>query len=186
VASATAHSGQALTSEEALREAVAPSTSFLIARARIRQTLAAHRQSPAVSRAMDRPTTRAHPPASRPTPPQPAPPERPRRDRPPGTSEERDRLRAYLTDFMLELHDEASLPASITRAVNLFKQANIPPERWDDFLYQARTITQEHSGSIKKGRSQHDGSLAVKNKAPYFFAVLQQLVGLRPDPRRTT
>ncbi len=110
----------------------------------------------------------------------------PKRGRPPGSRDERDRVMAYLQDFMVELHDEASLSASISRAINLFRRADVPPERWDDYLYRARSITQENSANITKKRGGADGrDIAFKNKAPYFFAVLESLLGLREEPPQT-
>ncbi len=97
-----------------------------------------------------------------------------------GTAEERERLRAYLGDFAAELGDEASLASSITRALNLFRQANVPPELWGDHLYQARAITQEHTAQITK-QSSNGRAIRRKNKMPYFFEVLEDLVGLRPE-----
>jgi hypothetical protein len=85
---------------------------------------------------------------------------------------------------MPELHDEATLAASITRAVNLFKRANVPAERWDGYLYEARSITQERSASITKQRDRRQATFALKNKAPYYFAVLEGLLGLREEPTR--
>ena len=109
-----------------------------------------------------------------------------KRGRPPGSRDERDRVMAYLKDFMVELHDEASLSASISRAINLFRRANVPPELWDDNLYRARTITQEHSANITKKRGDEDGRrVSFKNKTPYFFAVLESLLGLREEPPQT-
>jgi len=104
-----------------------------------------------------------------------------RRGRPSGSRDERDRVMAYLEDFRIELHDEATLAASVTRAVNLFKRAGVPAERWDDLLYEARRRTQEHSGTITKTSGENSYGLPLKNKAPYFFAVLESLIGIRPD-----
>lgn len=107
----------------------------------------------------------------------------PRRGRPPGTnieaSEERERLRAFLTDFAVELGDEAPLASTITRALNIFTAAGIPPEQWGDLLYQARGVTQEHTAQIRKTAASGEG-MRRKNKMPYFLATLEQLVGLRP------
>jgi hypothetical protein len=98
-----------------------------------------------------------------------------------GTAEERDRLRAFLGDFAAELGDEASLASSITRALNVFKTATVPPELWGDHLYRARAITQEHTAQITK-QSSNGRTLRRKNKMPYFFEVLEDLLGLRSDP----
>ena len=44
----------------------------------------------------------------------------PRRGRPTGSGDERERLRAFLADFALELGDEAPLSSTITRTLNIF------------------------------------------------------------------
>jgi hypothetical protein len=98
--------------------------------------------------------------------------------RPRGSWEQRAQIGAYLTDIMRELHDQAALPSSVSRALNLFAQANVPPERWGNLLYEARAITQERSGRIAK-QITLDSGWDVKNKAPYYFAVLTDLVGLK-------
>jgi hypothetical protein len=100
-----------------------------------------------------------------------------RRGRPPGSGEEREILGAYLSDFARELSDQAPLSSSITRAVKSFKLANVPRERWADFLYQAKSITQERSGQIKKQAPK--GTFQPKPKMGYFFAVLEDLLGLK-------
>lgn len=105
----------------------------------------------------------------------------PRRGRPVGSSEERERLRPFLEDFAREFGDEAPLSSTITRTLNIFTAAGVPPERWSDYLYQARGLTQEHTAQIRKVAT--DGNqFRRKNKMPYFLATLEQLVGLRPDP----
>lgn len=95
------------------------------------------------------------------------------------TNEARERLRAFLADFAVELGDEAPLASTITRTLNIFTAADVPPEQWGDLLYQARGLTQEHSAQIRK-RATGDSSIRHKNKMPYFLATLEQLVGLRP------
>jgi hypothetical protein len=85
----------------------------------------------------------------------------PRRGRPPGSGDERDQPRAFLADFARELHDGAPLSSTITRVLRLFR------------------ITQEHSGQITTTAG--EGSFAgIKNKMPYFLAVVESLIGLRP------
>ena len=108
----------------------------------------------------------------------------PRRRRPTGDPEERERLRAFLEDFARELGDEAPLASTITRTLNIFTAADVPPERWGDALYQARDLTQEHTAQIRKLAGNNGSGLRRKNKMPYFLATLEQLVGLRPEPPR--
>ena len=93
--------------------------------------------------------------------------------------EAREQLRAFLADFAVELGDEAPLASTITRTLNIFTTAGVPPERWGDLMYQARGLTQEHTAQIRKLASGKTPG-RHKNKMPYFLATLEQLVGLRP------
>jgi hypothetical protein len=105
-----------------------------------------------------------------------------RRGRPVGSSDDRERLRAFLADFARELGDEAPLSSTITRVLTLFTAAGVAPERWSDLLYQARGLTQEHTASIRKLATSNGDQLRRKNKMPYFLATLEDLVGVRPEP----
>jgi hypothetical protein len=107
-----------------------------------------------------------------------------RKGRPAGSNEDRERLRAFLADFAIELGDEAPLASTITRTLNIFKAAGVPPEQWSDIMYQARGLTQEHTAQIRKTASDGGSGMRRKNKMPYFLATLEQLVGLRPEPAR--
>jgi DNA-binding PadR family transcriptional regulator len=104
----------------------------------------------------------------------------PRRGRPVGSSEDRERLRTFLEDFARELGDEAPLSSTITRTLNIFTAATVPAERWSDLLYQARGLTQEHTAQIRKTATPGGDQFRRKNKMPYFLATLEQLVGLWP------
>jgi hypothetical protein len=106
----------------------------------------------------------------------------PRRGRRVGSSDDRERLRAFLADFAIELGDEAPLSSTITRTLTIFTAAAIPAEQWGDYLYQARGLTQEHTAQIRKTATGGEAQLRRKNKIPYFLATLEQLVGLRPAP----
>jgi hypothetical protein len=107
----------------------------------------------------------------------------PRRARPTGSSEDRERLQPFLEDFARELGDEAPLSSTITRTLTIFKAAGVSPERWSDLLYQARGLTQEHTAQIRKTVNNGGDQFRRKNKMPYFLATLEQLVGLRPVVR---
>jgi len=91
---------------------------------------------------------------------------------------------AYLQDFRPFLGDEAPLTSSVTRAINIFKTAEIPTERWSDLLYQANAITKENTQKIRKKPGEATSGFAAKNRAPYYFAVLEDLCGLRDQPER--
>ncbi len=105
-----------------------------------------------------------------------------KRGRPPGNREDRDHITAYLADFRMFLGDEAPLSSSVTRALNIFSRAHIPPERWADCLVQAQSITKERSAQTTKKRSENLPGFAAKNRAPFYFAVLEDLCGLREQP----
>ncbi len=79
----------------------------------------------------------------------------------------------YVRDIARELHDESSLTATTTRAVNIFHRSGIDIHQFQNHLLSARQRTQERTASIKKARA--DG---VKVKVPYLFAVLEKSLGL--------
>lgn len=101
-------------------------------------------------------------------------------------SEDRERLRPFLEDFARELGDESPLSSTITRVLGIFQTAGVAPERWSDLLYQARGLTQERTPQIRKRAGSGEDQFRQKNKMPYFLAVLEQLVGLRPDGERSS
>ncbi len=88
-------------------------------------------------------------------------------------------IQAYLEDFSRELGDQAPLKSTTTRAVNLYRESGIELERFIPYLFEAKAITQEKSGSIKKRRGGADSMLSPKAKVPYFFGVLEDLLGLK-------
>lgn len=100
---------------------------------------------------------------------------RPRR----GSRDERDLVTAYLRDFRLFLGDEAPLSSSVTRAINIFTAAKIPSARWADLLCEANSITKVNTQQIRKKPGESANGFAAKNRAPYYFAVLEDLCGLR-------
>jgi hypothetical protein len=97
-----------------------------------------------------------------------------------GNIEERELIAAFLRDWVAELGDEAPLASSVSRALRIFKAAQMPQARWPDLLYDARALVREHSAQIRKQPTAANQSFAAKNRMPYFLAVLEDLVGLRP------
>lgn len=91
-------------------------------------------------------------------------------------------LQAYIMDFAREFNDHAPLKASTTRAYNLYKRAGVQREVMIEQLYAARAIVKERTGSIRKRAGEDKYGVPTKNKAAYFFAVLEDLLGLRDDP----
>ncbi len=87
-------------------------------------------------------------------------------------------LLEYMSDFAEELHDEAPLTSSTTRLYNLFRQSGLTLDAFTTYLYTARAVTKERSGCIRKKTA-----TGVKTKMAYFFAVLEDRLGLRQQTR---
>jgi hypothetical protein len=89
----------------------------------------------------------------------------------------------YVSDLARELNDEASLPSSVSRAMNLYRRAGVDLDGFTDALLGARAATKQHSASIRK-QSDANGALIgpTKNRMAYFFAVLEDVLGLA-EPR---
>ncbi|MDQ6733311.1 MAG: hypothetical protein M3Z35_04215 [Nitrospirota bacterium] len=85
----------------------------------------------------------------------------------------------YVSDLARELNDEASLPSSVSRAMNLYRRADGDLDGFIDALLGARAATKQHSASIRK-QSDANGNLIgpTKNRMAYFFAVLEDVLGL--------
>lgn len=93
---------------------------------------------------------------------------------------ERDTIRAILEDVARELGDEASLAATVSRALAMYRESGLDLDTFCDRLYQARAVTKERSAAIQKKRS-GDNPWSSKNKMPYMFSVLSDLLGRQTD-----
>lgn len=87
--------------------------------------------------------------------------------------EERDAIATVMRDFARELGDTAPLPSTISRAVNVYRTSQWALDPFLDALYEARRITQERTASI---RTESPAKLGPKNKIPYFFSVLENVI----------
>lgn len=88
-------------------------------------------------------------------------------------------IQAYVADFARELNDKAPLKASTMRAYNLYKRSGLEHGAFVAQLYAARTIVKERTASIRSRGEDTAAGFPTKNKAAYFFAVLEDLLGLR-------
>jgi len=88
-------------------------------------------------------------------------------------------IQSYISDFAREFNDQAPLKTSTTRAYNLFKRAGVSRDIMIDQLYAARAIVKERTGGIRRRAGEDPSGIPTKNKAAYFFAVLEDLLGLR-------
>lgn len=84
-------------------------------------------------------------------------------------------LSSYVQDLAREFRDEAPLSSSVTRAVNLYATSGLNLDEFITVMMGARRTTQERTAAIRKGPGK-SGPLAAKNKMPYFFEVLADLL----------
>ena len=84
-------------------------------------------------------------------------------------------LATVMEDVSQKLHDDHPR-SSLTQATRLWKASGLPEDKFVQRLYEARSITQQQ-GSVR-GRPTKDNRQPV-NRVPYFFAVVEDLLGLR-------
>jgi len=88
-------------------------------------------------------------------------------------------LAEFVEDLRRELNDQASAGSTLARAVNLYRRSGLGPEEFRDLLYDARRLTQRHTGSIRAQQvGGGQGVIPAKPKMAYFFGVLQNALGL--------
>ena len=97
--------------------------------------------------------------------------------------EDRQAILVFIEDFARLLNDQAPLKSSVTRAYNIFKKSGLSRDSFLQQMYQARSITQERSASIKTTAGSTEGLGPRKNKMAYFFSVLAHLVGVQEAQR---
>lgn len=109
-----------------------------------------------------------------------------RRGRPrqvPHQDEAYQTIQAYIADFRRELNDQASLKSSTMRAYNLYQRSGLPLEIFISQLFASRSIVKERTGNIRSQAGTDAYGVPLKNKAAYYFEVLQDLLGFRDDPQ---
>lgn len=72
-----------------------------------------------------------------------------------------------------DLQDPVHERSNITRAMNLWRHSKLSEHAFLELVREARKITLNRSGSIHK---RSDDYMGFKNRAPYFFRVLQDLI----------
>ncbi len=95
----------------------------------------------------------------------------------PSAAEAREVIEQYIRDFARELHDAAPIKSSVTRAFRLYQQSGWTLDGFISVLYEARSITKERSASIHA--TDNAKTLPAKRKMAYFFACLEDKLGLR-------
>jgi hypothetical protein len=98
------------------------------------------------------------------------PPRRPRQ----GAGDEQAAIGAAIAQLARELGDKADHASSVARAVNLYRAAAIEVDAFVDLLYQAK-------GEVHDRRAYPGNAPVPRNPMAYFFAVVEDRLGLRPD-----
>jgi hypothetical protein len=112
---------------------------------------------------------------------EPSAPRRSRLRRVPHQDEAYQVIQAYIADFSRELNDKAPLKTSTMRAYNLYRRSGLDQGAFIDQLYAARAIVKERTASIRTRGEATAAGVPTKNKAAYYFAVLEDLLGLREE-----
>jgi hypothetical protein len=89
-------------------------------------------------------------------------------------------LRAYMADVIGEFGDRASPRASTTRTLHLLERSGLARDSFIARLYEARSITKDRTASLSTTPG-YTGTYPIKNRMAYFFEVLEDLLGLRPQ-----
>ncbi|HEU5198920.1 MAG TPA: helix-turn-helix domain-containing protein, partial [Ktedonobacterales bacterium] len=89
-------------------------------------------------------------------------------------------LSGSIVDFSREFHDEAATTSNITRAAHLFERAGKDPDAFLAQVYAARRITQGRANIQKRAAVGKNPSWphGFPNRMPYFFRVLEDLLGV--------
>lgn len=87
--------------------------------------------------------------------------------------DDRTAIQPFIADLARELNDQASLKASTTRAVKLYRSCGLNLDSFIDAMQEARRRTQERSASIQTADT--DGVWPRKRKMAYWFSVLEEL-----------
>lgn len=75
-----------------------------------------------------------------------------------------------------DLHDPVHERSNITRGMKLWQHSKLSEDTFLELVREARKITLAYSGSIRK---KADNYMGLKNRAPYFFQVLKDLIQRR-------
>jgi phage replication O-like protein O len=88
-------------------------------------------------------------------------------------------IKSVIADFSVQLHDDEHSRANVTRAMRLFQACGLDEETFVGKLYEARSITRVQSNVKKRAAN----GLGTINRMPYFFAVVEDLLGLNEERR---
>jgi hypothetical protein len=83
-----------------------------------------------------------------------------------------------MEEITYRLHDDPkNVQSNTTRATKLWKYSGLPEDKFvTSVLYQARSLAQQQGHVTKRAAAGAGGPI---NRVPYFFAVVEDLLGLR-------
>lgn len=91
----------------------------------------------------------------------------------------------YMEDYARTFNDEADLTSTTSRAYNLMERSGLDLGMFISKMEQAKAVTQERTGAITSRGSKTDSwGEQRKNKMPYFFRVLEDILGLKKPSDR--
>jgi len=96
--------------------------------------------------------------------------------------EDYQQIQEYVIDFRRLFNDGAPIKSSVTRAWRLYQRSGLSVAAFVEHMFQARALTQERTASITKTIEGEYG-VERKSKMAYFFAVLEDHLGLA-DPKK--
>jgi hypothetical protein len=84
---------------------------------------------------------------------------------------------ALITEFSNEFHDQEHINSNATQAMRLLKASGLSEPDFAQRIYEARSITKDRANI----RTSAKGETAVRNRMPYFWAVLRGLLGMQEE-----
>ena len=84
-----------------------------------------------------------------------------------------------MTDLSFKLSDVEHTRSNITHAMNLLRTTGLDEDALVGKLYEAASITRQQ-GNVRKRAG--PGNVGVINRAPYFWAVVADLLGMKDHP----
>jgi hypothetical protein len=103
-------------------------------------------------------------------------PSRGTRGRPPRATEQ---IEAVLEQISGEFHDEEHLRSNVGQAARLWRASGLSEADFVGRLYEARSITKDRGTTIQKPATGEAGEWGMRNRMPYFFAVVRDLLGMK-------
>ena len=89
-------------------------------------------------------------------------------------------IAALIEQFSGEFHDEEHTKPNISQAAKLWTASGLSEDAFCRRLVEARARTLQAPG-IEKRASGEAGAIGLRNKMPYYFVVLRDVLGMRDD-----